>query len=229
MTTMTQINRNYDEIPFQVKDPISALTHFIAFILAIIALPVLLLHANMKPTTFDTNIGLSIFMLSMILLYGASSAYHTFHSTQKVNLILKRIDHMSIFILIAGSYTPLCLSVLPASSGFPLLIVVWSIAICGIIFKLFWVTCPKWVSSVIYIAMGWACISVIPQLYSLLGFIRFGWLLLGGIFYTVGGIIYALKLHLIPANQIGFGNHELFHLFVMAGSFCHFMVMFLTI
>ncbi len=214
---------------FQPKDPISAGTHFFGFICAIIALPILLMHSSQVNPTLRTQIGLTIFMLSMILLYGASSSYHAFNINPKMNLILKKIDHMSIFILIAGTYTPICLSILEEKIGFLLLFIIWSIALSGIIFKFFWVTCPKWVSSIMYIGMGWACISVLPQLYTNLGFHSFLWLLLGGLFYTTGGIIYALKLNLIKKNTIGFGNHELFHLFVMAGSFCHFMAIYLSI
>lgn len=227
---MTTLDLNYTEFnpkyTFKAKDPLSALSHFIGFLCAIILTPVLLIHASDKNASFIEMISLGVFMLSMILLYGASASYHSFNISYRVNKILKKIDHMSIFILIAGSYTPLCVAVIPNTLGMRLLVFIWAIALLGMIFKFCWVTCPKWISSVMYIAMGWACIIALPELIVGLGTNGFLWLLAGGLFYTVGGVIYSMKLNLIPKNDVGFGNHELFHLFVLAGSLCHFIVMF---
>lgn len=224
---MTSVQMNSNPLYFKPKDPISALTHFIGMWMAIIASPFLLIHAAMRAASFQTLVGLTIYLFSMILLYGASASYHAFHlSSPAANLILKRLDHISIFFLIAGSYTPICLSVLDPSYGIPLLIAVWSIAGFGLFFKLFWVTCPKWVSSIIYIAMGWACLSILPSLLSSISLSGFLWLLLGGIFYTVGGILYAIKKPIVSFETIGFGNHELFHILVMLGSICHYIVMY---
>lgn len=210
---------------FIVKDKISALTHFIAFSISLIGMPLLLMKAAIHHA--DAMPALTIFMGSMILLYGASASYHAFNINPKVNLILKRIDHCNIFLLIAGSYTPICVMALPPEMGNILLSVVWTVAFLGILFKLFFVTCPRWISSVLYIGMGWACIRYIPLLSHTMGF-GFAWLLAGGVFYTVGGIIYALHFNLFKnAQKTGFGNHELFHLFVMAGSLCHFLMIYL--
>lgn len=131
-----------------------------------------------------------------------------------------------IFVLIAGSYTPVCVIVLNSRTGFSLLALVWGMAFAGILFKLCWVTCPKWVSSVIYIGMGWLCVLAFSDIYAALPTVPFLWLLIGGIIYTVGGVIYALKLPLLEKYIPGFGAHELFHVFVMGGSFCHFMCMY---
>lgn len=149
-----------------------------------------------------------------------------FDLSERTNKILKKLDHCMIFVLIAGSYTPICLIVLHDRTGLMLLALVWSIAILGIIFKLCWVTCPKWVSSVLYIAMGWVCVLAFTQILNSLPAAAFNWLLAGGIIYTVGGIIYALKLPIFNAHHKYFGSHEIFHLFVMAGSICHFIMMF---
>ena len=178
---------------FRVKDPGSAATHFIGFLATVLLTPVLLVHASDCDADLMTMIGMSVFMLSMILLYGASTSYHSFDISEKANLRLKRMDHMMIFVLIAGSYTPVCLTVLRGSVGMRLLAIVWGLAIVGMIFKLLWVTCPKWVSSVIYIAMGWVCVLAMPQLVAGLSFGAFMWLLAGGLFHTVGGVIYAMK------------------------------------
>lgn len=209
-----------------IKDPMSALTHFIAFIISIFLTPVLLCHASRLGAGNTSMVSLSIFALSMILLYGASSAYHTFDISKHANTILKKIDHMMIFILIAGSYTPICVIALPEKIGMRLLVLVWTIAIIGIIIKFFWVTCPKWFSSIIYIGMGWACLTALPEIYYCLGKGGFAWLLAGGIFYTVGGIIYALKLKAFNNRFKNFGSHEVFHVFVIAGSMCHFVTMY---
>jgi hemolysin III len=106
---------------------------------------------------------------------------------------------------------------------------VWGTAIAGMIMKLFWVTCPKWVSSVMYIAMGWECVFVFRPLLNTLPVGAFVWLLVGGIIYTIGGVIYALKIPVLDKIHKYFGLHEIFHLFVMGGSFCHFMFMFLYV
>jgi hemolysin III len=133
---------------------------------------------------------------------------------------------MMISILIAGSYTPICLLVLPRKIGTLLLSIVWGIAIIGILLKAFWVYCPKWISSVLYIGMGWTCVLAFTQILNSMSPAAFGWLLAGGIIYTVGGVIYALKLPLFNNRHKYFGSHEIFHLFVMGGSACHFIVMY---
>ena len=209
----------------KIKDPGSALTHFIAMLTAMVAATPLLIKAASAPGTMHLK-ALSVFIVSMILLYAASTVYHTFDISEHVNKILRKIDHMMISVLIAGSYTPICLLVLGGRTGLILLAIVWAFAIAGILIKAFWVFCPKWVSSVLYIGMGWTCVLAFTQLLNSLSPAAFGWLLAGGIIYTVGGVIYALKLPIFNNKHKYFGSHEIFHLFVMAGSACHFVVMY---
>ena len=208
-----------------IREPGSALTHFIAMLLALCAAVPLLVraavHSGVKSLT-----AMTVFMISMVLLYAASTIYHSVNCSGRVLRIFRKMDHMMIFILIAGTYTPVCLLTLPKPSGLMLLAAVWGIALVGIFIKGFWITCPKWCSSVLYIAMGWSCLSVLGQLFSLLPLHAFLWLLAGGLIYTAGGIIYALRLPLFDARHPMFGLHEIFHLFVMAGSLCHFVFMF---
>lgn len=208
-----------------IKDPGSALTHFIALILAMIAAIPLLFKAVRSSGLFCAG-ALAVFIVSMILLYAASTIYHTFDISEQVNKILRKIDHMMIYILIAGTYTPICLIVLGNPSGYHLLALVWSIAAAGILINAFWINCPKWFSSCIYIAMGWVCLTAIRQIIANLSAGAFGWLLAGGIIYTIGGIIYALKLPIFNSRHKNFGSHEIFHIFVMFGSFCHYIMMF---
>ena len=158
--------------------------------------------------------------------YAASTLYHSVDSTAKVNRRLKKLDHMMIFVMIAGSYTPVCLIVLHNKIGYILCALVWATAILGIVFKAFWVTCPKWISSVLYIGMGWLCVLAFMPIIHALPKAGFGWLLAGGIIYTIGGVIYALKLPIFNAKHKNFGSHEIFHVFIMLGSACHFIVMY---
>ena len=208
-----------------LKDPGSAITHFIAMLMAIFSATPLLIKAAHKGDPIYV-ISLAIFIGSMILLYTASTLYHSLDISEKVNKRLKKFDHMMISVMIAGSYTPICLLVLKGRIGSTLLTIVWSLAMIGILIKAFWIYCPKWFSSILYIAMGWTCILALPTIYAKLSTPAFIWLLVGGIIYTIGGIIYGLKLNVFNKKHQNFGSHEIFHLFVMAGSACHFVVMY---
>ncbi len=209
----------------KAKDPGSAVTHFIGMMMAIFAAVPLLIRAAHQPGEIHI-ISLGIFIASMILLYAASTIYHTFDWNPRINKLLRKFDHMMIFVLIAGTYTPVCVIVLPKPIGYLLLALVWGIAIAGILIKFFWITCPKWFSSILYIAMGWVCILAFTQILNSLSRPAFLWLLVGGIIYTIGGVIYALKLPVFNNRHPNFGSHEIFHLFVMGGSLCHFVFMF---
>jgi len=158
-------------------------------------------------------------MISMILLYGASTIYHSFDVSERANRILRKIDHMMIFILIAGSYTPVCIIAISGKTGSRLLALVWGIALVGLILKACWITCPKWFSSIIYIGMGWVCVLALPQILHNLPGAAFAWLLVGGIIYTVGGVIYAMKFPVFHDRFKNFGCHELFHVFVMCNAY----------
>ena len=212
-----------------IREPGSAITHFIAMMMAVFAATPLLIKAALSSDGKITLLALGIFCISMILLYGASATYHSLNISGKALRIFRKIDHMMIFVLIAGSYTPVCLIILGGKLCYTLLSVVWVIALFGMILKACWVTCPKWFSSVIYIAMGWVCLGVFGTLWNVLPHAAFGWLLAGGIIYTIGGVIYALKLPIFNGKHKFFGSHEIFHLFVMGGSICHFIFMYLYV
>ncbi len=211
-----------------IREPGSAITHFIAMMLADFATIPLLIKAGITSDS-RTFAAMVIFMASMILLYGASATYHSVNLSGTPLRIFRKLDHMMIFVLIAGSYTPVCLVVLGGAQGYALLALVWGIAFVGMTIKAFWITCPKWFSSVIYIAMGWVCVLVFGQLLNTLPAAAFCWLLAGGIIYTIGGVIYALKLPIFNSRHKDFGSHEVFHLFVMGGSICHFIFMYLYV
>lgn len=208
-----------------IREPGSAITHYIAMMLSLTAATPLLVKAT-KSGSLQIVVSLAIFILSMILLYGASTLYHSVNVGAKALKIFQKIDHMMIFVLIAGSYTPVCLIVLKDNKGYQLLSIVWALALAGFLMNIFWINCPKWVSSVVYIAMGWVCVGVFSPLHRLLSRPAFLWLLAGGIIYTLGGIVYAMNVPVFHGRFKYFGIHELFHLFVMGGSICHFIFMY---
>lgn len=210
---------------FQLKEPASAITHFTAMVSALAAAPFLLARASMHGDR-RYLISCFLFILSMILLYGASTSYHSIMANGRIMQRLKKLDHMMIYFLIAGSYTPVCLLVLPERQGTVMCLLVWGIAFAGFVLTAFWVDSPKWLNSSIYIAMGWICIFAIRTIFACMSHAAFCWLLAGGIIYTAGGVIYACKLPVFRSLCRGFGNHEIFHLFVMGGSFCHFIMVY---
>jgi hemolysin III len=204
------------------RDPGSAITHLIAANCTIIgAFP--LLHHICKTGSTRAIFSTIVFLTSMFLLYTASTLYHSWLGGRQQLMTLKKLDHCMISVLIAGTYTPVCLNPLYDRGGLLLMALIWGLAALGILLKLCWVTCPRWVSSCVYLIMGWLCVLVFPQLLAVLPRSTFLLLLTGGICYSVGAIIYALKLSAFNTKHPYFGSHEIFHLFVMAGSFCHYL------
>lgn len=215
------MNTKAKTITITIREPGSMLTHLIGVILSILAFFPMLTRAA-KSVSHEAFMGIVIYLFSLLLLYLASTIYHSVNiCTSRLNLF-RKIDHMMIFVLIAGSYTPICLITLHGRKGIVLLVVIWCLAAIGMIGKYCWITCPKWFSSAIYISMGWVCVFVFRELIDRLPHGAFVWLLAGGIIYTAGGIIYALKVPLFRPRE-NFGNHEVFHLFVLTGSLCHFI------
>lgn len=209
---------------FQVKDPISALTHFIGFLAVI---PVFICLLDLADTKLQ-QISFIVFGFSLLLLYGASTIYHTLKVSAEKTALLRRIDHMMIFVLIAGTYTPVCLVPLAGKWGTILLSAIWAIAIAGVFMKIFWMGAPRWLSTMIYVVMGWLSITAFVPLLKAVGWGGFGMLLGGGIAYTVGALIYALKKPNLAILK-SFGFHEIFHVFVMIGSAFHIAFMFLYV
>ena len=211
-----------------IREPINALTHLAGAILSVFAL----IARIIKVTTLDnpTIIGLSAiitFGISMILLYATSATYHMVISSDKVLKFLQRLDHSMIFVLIAGTYTPFCLIALNGKSGWILFSIIILIAVCGIVFKLAWFNCPRILSTSIYIIMGWMAIFVFKPLFISLSIEGLILLIVGGILYTIGGVIYALKPKCLYFKYLGF--HEIFHIFIMLGSLCHFLCIYLYV
>lgn len=206
----------------KIKDPVSALTHFIGAVLALIVVGAMVERAYMIGNTLYM-IAFGVFGASLVLLYSASTVYHIVDRPAGMSKLLKRVDHMMIFVLIAGTYTPVCLIPLDAAGGntlgLSMLVAVWCIAAIGIILKIVWLNAPRWLYTAQYIVMGWIALFAIYPLFGSMNGNSFFWLIAGGITYTVGGVIYATKWPKL--NFKAFGFHEVFHLFVLGGSFCH--------
>jgi hemolysin III len=203
------------------REPVSGLTHLFGSLISIVGLIVLIIYANLNSNLSVLSlIAILIFGISMFLLYSASSIYHLVKSSEKVIFFLRKLDHSMIFVLIAGTYTPICLITLDGNLRWIFFIVIWSLAALGILFKMLWFNAPRWLSTLFYILMGWLSIFLISPISSKIASGGIVWLALGGVVYTLGGIIYATKWPKIQSHLFGF--HEIFHLFVLGGTFCHY-------
>lgn len=207
-----------------IREPINAYTHLIGAVLSFIGTIFLLIYGGKgSPLTATATISIIIFGLSLIALYTASSIYHAVKVDDSTLLRLKKLDHSMIFLLIAGSYTPFCLLSLTGIWQITITTLIWSLAVIGITLKIFWINMPRWISTGFYIGMGWVALLALSPLSKALNAGGITWLALGGIMYTIGGIIYGLKK---PNISKTFGFHELFHIFVMLGSACHYWCVF---
>jgi len=213
--------RNY------IREPINGLTHLAGAFLAFIALLAMVIKASQTNGSPITITAVIVFGISMILLYSASATYHMVMAKDKVIAFLRKLDHSMIFILIAGTYAPFCLISLKGLLGWVLFSIISVVAICGVIFKMVWFHCPRWLSTVLYIAMGWMVIVVISPLSQSMNPVGLYLLVMGGILYTIGGIIYAVKPKILQLKHVGF--HEIFHMFILFGSCAHFLSVFLYV
>jgi hemolysin III len=203
----------------RLREPLNGLTHLAGGLLACVGLVVLLAKAASAART-DQIVAFGIFGLSLIALYAASTLYHLLPLSPAGVARLRRVDHMMIFVLIAGTYTPFCLLALDGARRAGLLILVWGLALCGILLKLLWMDAPRWLSVALYLGMGWVAVIAVPALFQALPPGGMAWVLGGGLIYSAGAVVYGLRRpNLLPGV---FGFHELWHLFVLAGSACHF-------
>ena len=206
------------------REPINGFTHLGGAILSFAGLLALVIKTTLtSPTAVDIT-AVIIFGISLVLLYSASATYHLVVASDKVISFLRKIDHSMIFILIAGSYTPFCLIALNGIEGWITFGIVSGIAICGVVFKMVWFNCPRWLSTSVYIGMGWISVFIIIPLYKSIALGGILLLLAGGISYTIGAIIYGLKPKALKFKNLGF--HEIFHIFILIGSLCHYIAVF---
>lgn len=209
---------------WRLKDPVSALTHLAGALLSVVGLVVLMMRALSIGTVWHL-VSYATFGISLILLYTASTVYHSLRVSERTTLALRKLDHMMIFLLIAGTYTPFTLVPLRGPWGWWLFGIIWGCAAVGIAVKMLWMGAPRWVSTAFYVAMGWAVVVAAYPLTRAMGGASLLWLAAGGVAYTVGAVFYATKW---PNPWPGkFGFHETWHLMVMAGSAAHFVSVFL--
>lgn len=207
------------------RDPVSGLTHLFGALASLIGLIILIIYElNIPNSTPLGLVAVIMFGISLILLYTASSVYHLVKSSDKVIKILRKLDHSMIFVLIAGTYTPVCLISLNGKLRWIMFISIWALAVIGVSFKMIWFNCPRWLSTLFYVFMGWISVFLISPISKAINIKGIVWLILGGVFYTVGAVIYGAKWPKINSKVFGF--HEIFHLFVLAGSFCHYFMVF---
>jgi hemolysin III len=203
----------------RLREPVNGLTHLAGALLASVGLVVLLATAA-RADRADQLVAFGIFGFSLIALYAASALYHLLPLSPRGIAGLRRLDHMMIFVLIAGTYTPFCLLALDGAWLVGLLCLIWGLALCGIVLKLFWMDAPRWLSVMLYLGMGWLALVAAPVLFRAVPIGGIVWVLAGALVYSAGALIYGLKRpNLVPGV---FGFHELWHLFVVGGSACHF-------
>ena len=171
-----------------------------------------------------TRLASALYVAGVLLMFGISAVYHRPHWEPKQRAFMKRLDHCSIFIQIASTFTPLCLLALPKETGNQLLIIIWSVAFLGILQSIFWVKAPKYVTAILYVAMGWIAYPYLPDWKHALSDTQILFLILGGVTHTVGAVFYAMKKpNLVPGV---FGYHELFHLFTIFGTAFFWIVIY---
>lgn len=209
------------------REPINSLTHLVGAILSLFALIAMLVKGILTNSSTVAIVSIVIFGISLILLYSVSATYHGVITSDKIIFRLRKLDHSMIFILIAGSYAPFCLIALGGSKGTVFFATIASIAIAGILFRMLWFNCPRWLQTALYIGLGWAAIFMLKPLSQALSPVSLFLLVLGGILYTVGGVIYGLKPKKLHFGKFGF--HEIFHIFIILGSLCHFICVFLYV
>lgn len=205
----------------------SALTHGLGAVLAVIGTVLLLLRTARSGGSVWHYVTFALYGAFMICLYTASTLYHSVRVGVAGRIALRKFDHTSIYLLIAGTYTPICLIPLRGVWGWTLFGVIWALAAAGIVMTFLWINAPRWVTAGIYIFMGWLAIIAIYPLSRTIPPAGIFWLLLGGILYTVGGVLYALKWP--GRNNPKFGCHEIFHVFIVLGSIGHFLLMYRVI
>lgn len=205
------------------REPVNSITHLAGAIFSIVGLTLMVAVAAIRADAWHV-VSFSIFGTTLVLMYTASFLYHGLHISESALKVFQKIDHIMIFLVIAGSYTPICLVPLRGPWGWSIFGVAWGIALFGIILKIWVRNLPRWISTLIYVIMGWICVIAVYPLVKNLEPVCLFWLAMGGLFYTIGAVIYGIKRP-DPFPKI-FGFHEIWHLLVIMGSGCHFWLSF---
>jgi hemolysin III len=208
----------------KLREPVNGLTHLVAACVAFAGTIALAYLAKDDPAKLAS---LCLYGATLILMFSASAIYHLTLAGPKATLFLRKLDHSAIYLLIAGTYTPICLHYFTGFWRFGILAVIWSLGIIGITVKLFVISAPRWLTAGVYLLMGWLGILGVGEILSTMPAGALAWLLAGGLFFTVGAVVYTVKK---PNPYPGvFGFHEIWHIFVILGAFCHFALMLIYI
>lgn len=201
----------------------SALTHGAGAGLSVLGTVLLLFRAVRVGNVWHV-VSFAVYGATMIGLYTASTLYHSVNTSERGRVALRKYDHVSIYFLIAGTYTPICLAALRGVWGWSIFGVIWALALAGLVLTVRWISAPRWLTAGIYLFMGWLALAAVYPLRRVFPPEGFFWLFLGGVLYTVGGVFYAVKW---PGRKNpNFGCHEIFHVFIVLGSVAHFMMMY---
>ena len=211
--------KNTTRIWLAGKDPVSAWTHFLGFLASVVGL----VYLVMRSEGMAASASLAIYGASLVALFFASSAYHFFDLGPRGNRVLRRFDHAAIYLFIAGSYVPVVTHAMSGTARVVALSVVGGLAVAGILFKLTIFNAPRWLNASLYVALGWAIVPFAPYMLPQLSDAQLTWLLGGGVAYTVGALVYALKRP-DPWPEV-FGFHDVWHIFVLLGAGAHFGLM----
>ena len=202
----------------KLREPVNSLTHWGGAILALIGLVVLLIVGWSTPAKV---VSLVVYGISLIFMFSASATYHMVQVKDKALEIFRKIDHSAIYALIAGTYTPFCINAFEGFWKWGMLSIIWSLAVVGIVVKVFYIRAPRWLNAGIYVIMGWFSVSAAGQMLAALPAWVLTWLIIGGVIYTLGAIVYITKIfHFKPGV---FGFHEVWHIFVLLAAAAHFV------
>jgi hemolysin III len=208
----------------RLHEPVNGLTHLGGAIAAIIGIIAML---NISRGGTVKVVSVLVYGFGLIGMFSASATYHLVNVKPAVFQKLRKLDHSAIFLLIAGTYTPFCLIAFTGFWRWGLLAIIWGIAIIGIGVKIFYMKAARWLNATIYVIMGWLCVMAAPQMPSVLPHSALAWLIIGGLIYTMGAVVYATKIfNFVPGK---FGFHEVWHIFVLLGALAHFISVMLLL
>lgn len=202
----------------KLREPVNSLTHWGGAVLALIGLIVLLIVGWDTPAKV---ISLVVYGISLIFMFSASATYHMVRVKDKALEIFRKVDHAAIYALIAGTYTPFCINAFEGFWKWGMLSIIWSLAVIGIVIKVFYIRAPRWLNAGIYVLMGWISVSVAGEMLAALPAWVFGWLIAGGVIYTLGAVVYITKIFNFKPGVFGF--HEVWHIFVLLAAAAHFV------
>jgi hemolysin III len=202
----------------KLREPVNSLTHWAGAALALVGLIALLIVGWDTPAKV---ISLTVYGLSLIAMFSASATYHMVQVKDRALEIFRKIDHSAIYLLIAGTYTPFCVNAFEGFWKWGLLAIIWSLAVIGIVVKVFYIRAPRWLNAGIYLVMGWLAVSASGQMLSALPAWVLGWMIAGGVIYTLGAVVYITKIFNFKPGVFGF--HEMWHIFVLLAAAAHFV------